>query len=287
MKRAIAANAEIATREGFAPRAAFIERASPRLLDPTGNWSAPMLRDPSEGGGCVVKPTTSSAGCLESARASTAWDDTDLSLAYTHLKTYENRRAAKRIWMRKLTAIAVATLLSAKTQSPLSPDTDGARSWPPRPTRVWDKALIAKDRAGIEANMAPEFARSAAPATPRIARSSSRTCSTGVQHGIPYKVEDSRSSSSATRRLPHGRIRMSWRDGAERWTAHLAISTPTYPPPETAAWCVTANAEVSWFLLRDRVRRRQLYTGTPPIRVARYAAHVAGKGARHTRLIRR
>jgi 2-dehydropantoate 2-reductase len=94
MKRAIAANAEIATREGFAPRPAFIERASPRLLDPTGNWSASMLRD-LEGGG-QVEADHIVGWMLERARKHGV-DDTILSLAYTHLKTYENRRAAKRI----------------------------------------------------------------------------------------------------------------------------------------------------------------------------------------------
>jgi 2-dehydropantoate 2-reductase len=94
MRRAIAANAEIAKREGFAPRAAFIERASPRLLDPAGNWSASMLRD-LEGGG-RVEADHIVGWMLERARKHGV-DDTILSFAYTHLKTYENRRAAKRL----------------------------------------------------------------------------------------------------------------------------------------------------------------------------------------------
>jgi 2-dehydropantoate 2-reductase len=94
MRRALAANAQIATREGFTPRAAFLERASPRLLDPTGNWSASMLRD-LEGGG-QVEADHIVGWMLERARKHGV-DDTILSLAYTHLKAYENRRAAKRL----------------------------------------------------------------------------------------------------------------------------------------------------------------------------------------------
>jgi len=40
MQRALEANAEIATREGHAPRAEPIQRARARLLDPEGTWSA-------------------------------------------------------------------------------------------------------------------------------------------------------------------------------------------------------------------------------------------------------
>ena len=50
MERVLAANAEIATREGYAPRPQVIEMARARLLDPQGNWSASMLRDLEAGG---------------------------------------------------------------------------------------------------------------------------------------------------------------------------------------------------------------------------------------------
>jgi 2-dehydropantoate 2-reductase len=50
MERVLAANVEIATREGHAPRAAAIDFARNRLTDRDGLWSASMLRD-LEGGG--------------------------------------------------------------------------------------------------------------------------------------------------------------------------------------------------------------------------------------------
>jgi len=94
MQRALSANAEIATREGHAPRAVAIERASARLLDPEGTWSASMLRD-LEGGG-NVEADHIVGWMLERARKH-GIDDTVLALAYTHLKTYEARKAAGRL----------------------------------------------------------------------------------------------------------------------------------------------------------------------------------------------
>lgn len=94
MLRALAANAEIATREGHAPRAQMLEFGRKRLTDPEGLWSASMLRDleaghPVEGDHIV-------GWMLERARKHGV-DDTMLSLAYTHLKAYENRRDAGRL----------------------------------------------------------------------------------------------------------------------------------------------------------------------------------------------
>jgi len=94
MERALAANIEIAIREGRPPRPAVIEWAKERLMDPAGNWSASMLRD-LEGGGSVEADHIV-GWMLERARKYGV-DDTLLSLAYTHLKTYENRRDAKRL----------------------------------------------------------------------------------------------------------------------------------------------------------------------------------------------
>jgi len=45
MERALAANIEIARREGHAPRAEVMDSARSRLTDPEGTWSASMLRD--------------------------------------------------------------------------------------------------------------------------------------------------------------------------------------------------------------------------------------------------
>ena len=94
MQRALAANIEIATREGHPPRTAPIEAAAKRLLDPEGTWSASMLRD-LEGGGSVEADHII-GWMLERARRHRI-DDTMLSLAYTHLKAYEARRAAGRV----------------------------------------------------------------------------------------------------------------------------------------------------------------------------------------------
>ena len=94
MQRALKANTEIATREGHTPRPRAIERASERLLDPEGNWSASMLRD-MEGGGSVESDHI--VGFMLNLARKHGIDDTVLSLAFTHLKAYENRRAAGRL----------------------------------------------------------------------------------------------------------------------------------------------------------------------------------------------
>jgi 2-dehydropantoate 2-reductase len=92
MERLIAANVEIATREGRAPRPAAIEAARKRLTDPEGTWSASMLRDMEAGN--PVEADHIVGFMLEKARRHKL-DDTVLSLAYTHLKTYERRRATR------------------------------------------------------------------------------------------------------------------------------------------------------------------------------------------------
>ncbi|HET7546340.1 MAG TPA: 2-dehydropantoate 2-reductase [Usitatibacter sp.] len=94
MLRALAANAEIATREGHAPRAQMLEFGRKRLTDPEGLWSASMLRDLEAGHPVEGDPIV--GWMLERARKHGV-DDTMLSLAYTHLKAYENRRAAGRL----------------------------------------------------------------------------------------------------------------------------------------------------------------------------------------------
>ena len=94
MERTLAANIEIATREGHAPRPQSIERARARLTDPEGLWSASMLRD-LEGGGAVEGDHVI-GWMLERARKH-GIDDMMLSIAYTHLKAYEARRAAGRL----------------------------------------------------------------------------------------------------------------------------------------------------------------------------------------------
>ena len=94
MMRAITANIEIATREGFPPRPASVEFATKRLTDPEGTWNASMMRDMEAGN--PVEADHIVGWMLERARKHKV-DDTLLSLAFTHLKTYEARRAAGRI----------------------------------------------------------------------------------------------------------------------------------------------------------------------------------------------
>lgn len=94
MIRALDANVDILSREGHPARPAVQEFARQRLTDPTGTWSASMLRDIEAG-----KPTEGDhivGFMLEKARKHGV-DDLVLSLAYTHLKTYEARRAASRL----------------------------------------------------------------------------------------------------------------------------------------------------------------------------------------------
>ena len=94
MERALAANAEIARREGHPPREKTMEFARARLTDPEGLWSASMLRDLESGG--RVESDHIVGWMLDRARAH-GIDDTLLSSAYTHLKAYEARRAAGRL----------------------------------------------------------------------------------------------------------------------------------------------------------------------------------------------
>ena len=93
MNRALEANIQIATREGFPPRPEAIESFRERLTDPKGHWTASMLRD-LEGGG-RTEADHIVGWMLERARRHGV-DDTILSTAYTHLKAYEARRAAGR-----------------------------------------------------------------------------------------------------------------------------------------------------------------------------------------------
>ncbi len=94
MEQALATNVEIATREGHPPRAALIDSARARLTDPTGTWSASMLRD-LEGGGAIEGDHV--VGWMLARARKHGVEHSILALAYTHLKTYEARRKAGRI----------------------------------------------------------------------------------------------------------------------------------------------------------------------------------------------
>jgi 2-dehydropantoate 2-reductase len=94
MERALAANAEIASREGHPPTPSGWEFAKNRLTDPQGPWSASMLRDMEAGG--RVEADHIVGWMLERARRHGV-DDALLSLAFTHLKAFEARRDANRL----------------------------------------------------------------------------------------------------------------------------------------------------------------------------------------------
>ena len=94
MERAIDANIAIARAEGHPPRPKSIEFAKARLMDPNGNWSASMMRDMEAGN--PVEADHIVGWMLERARRH-GIDDTVLSMAFTHLKAYERRRAGGRI----------------------------------------------------------------------------------------------------------------------------------------------------------------------------------------------
>ena len=94
MERALAANREIAIREGHAPREVPYSTFRERLTDPTGEWSASMMRDMEAGN--RVEADHIVGWMLERARKH-GIDDAVLSMAYTHLKAYEVRRAAGRL----------------------------------------------------------------------------------------------------------------------------------------------------------------------------------------------
>jgi 2-dehydropantoate 2-reductase len=94
MERALAANAEIAAREGHPPSASGLDFARTRLTDPTGTWSASMLRDLENGG--RIEGDHIVGWMLDLARRHGV-DDTLLSLAFTHLKAFEARRDANRL----------------------------------------------------------------------------------------------------------------------------------------------------------------------------------------------
>ena len=94
IERALAVNFEIATREGHPPRPAAVEFGRKTLTDPASKRSGSMLNDLEAGG--PVEADHIVGWMLERARAH-GLDDTVLSLAYTHLKAYERRRAAGRV----------------------------------------------------------------------------------------------------------------------------------------------------------------------------------------------
>lgn len=94
IERALAANIEIATREGHPPRAPAMEWARKTLADPSSLRSGSMLHDVESG--APVEADHIIGWMLERARAH-GLDARLLDCAYTHLRAYEQRRAAGRL----------------------------------------------------------------------------------------------------------------------------------------------------------------------------------------------
>jgi 2-dehydropantoate 2-reductase len=94
IERALATNIEIASREGHPLSPAAIGFARKTLLDPSSKRAGSMVTDLEAGG--RVEGDHIVGWMLNKAREHRL-DDTVLSLAYTHLKAYELRRAAGRL----------------------------------------------------------------------------------------------------------------------------------------------------------------------------------------------
>jgi len=87
-------NVAISTREGFPPTPDAVRLAQRRLTDPTGQWSASMMRDMEAGR--PVEADHIIGYMLNKARTYGVTAEL-LSMAYTHLKTYERRRLDGRL----------------------------------------------------------------------------------------------------------------------------------------------------------------------------------------------
>jgi 2-dehydropantoate 2-reductase len=94
MQRYLDTCIQISTHEGYAPRPAILERYA-KILNSSGSpLTASMLRDLENGND--VEADHIVGYMLEKARHY-GLDDDVISVAYTHLKSYQNRRAAGRL----------------------------------------------------------------------------------------------------------------------------------------------------------------------------------------------
>jgi 2-dehydropantoate 2-reductase len=92
--RTLESNLAIAAAEGHKVSSAWEEFSRDRLTDPKGMWSASMLYDMEIGS--AVESDHIVGWMLDKARKH-GIDDAMLSLAFVHLKAYEERRAASRL----------------------------------------------------------------------------------------------------------------------------------------------------------------------------------------------
>ena len=94
MKRYLDSCVAIAARSGYQPRPHVLERYE-KVLDSTGSpLTASMLRDLERSGSVEADHIV---GFMLNKAREFGIDDTMLSVAYTHLKAYENRRAENRL----------------------------------------------------------------------------------------------------------------------------------------------------------------------------------------------
>ena len=94
MMQSLEAAIAVATHEGHPPSQEAVDFARERLTDAAGAWSASMMRDVEAGRPTEADPII--GWMLERARRHGV-EAPILALAYTHLKTYEARRAAGRL----------------------------------------------------------------------------------------------------------------------------------------------------------------------------------------------
>jgi ketosteroid isomerase-like protein len=115
--------------------------------------------------------------------------------------------------------LATTAFFAACTLTVVTPDSD--RKALTAQAEAWDKAIVAKDRGGIEVNMWPDF---------RQIRGGGHVASRDdfVKDVLdpafsmdPYVVEDFEIRLFGDTALLYGRIRMAGRDGADRWNAHF------------------------------------------------------------------
>lgn len=92
--RFLEANAEIAAREGYPPSEAFLSEYRQLFADRSSGYTASMLRDLEKGG--RVEADHIVGFMLQKAREH-GLDDSLHQISYTHLKSYEARRAANRL----------------------------------------------------------------------------------------------------------------------------------------------------------------------------------------------
>jgi 2-dehydropantoate 2-reductase len=94
MKRHLDSCVAVAARSGYPPRAPILERYE-SVMNSTGSpLTASMLRDLESGGPVEADHVV---GFMLGKAREFGIDDTMLSVAYTHLKAYENRRAGNRL----------------------------------------------------------------------------------------------------------------------------------------------------------------------------------------------